>query len=151
MGTAAKEQMKVVLDTNVVVSRFISPTGVPSRLIDRWSGGGFDLLVSEPVLMEYQQALTYSHVSKLHGYTDLEIANWVREVREASLATVPTETLRVVKSDPKDDKFLECALSGGADYIVSGDKHLVSLGEYQGIRILSPAEFLRVLEHGQSA
>ncbi|HEX8600943.1 MAG TPA: putative toxin-antitoxin system toxin component, PIN family [Chloroflexia bacterium] len=138
--------MKVVLDTNVVVSRFISPTGVPARLLDRWARGAFDLVSSEPILIEYQQALTYSRVSKLHGYTNLEITNWIREVREASISVVHTVTIRVVSADPKDDKFLECAIAGGANYIVSGDKHLLRLGEYEGIRILSPAEFLRVLE-----
>ena len=150
MGPAAKERMKVVLDTNVVVSRFISPTGVPARLIARWTRGAFDLLASEPILIEYQQALTYSHVIKLHGYTNAEIADWIREVREVSITVIPVDTLRVVSADPKDDIFVECAVAGGADYIVSGDKHLLSLGEYQGIRILSPAEFLRVLERDEA-
>ena len=142
--------MKVVLDTNVIVSRFISPTGVPAQLIDRWSRGGFDIVVSEPVLIEYQQALTYDHVSKLHGYTKLEIANWLREVRKASITVVAIESLKVINADPKDDKFLECAVAGGADYIISGDKHLLNLGEYEGNRILSPADFLRVLEQVRS-
>jgi putative PIN family toxin of toxin-antitoxin system len=142
--------MKVVLDTNVVVSRFISPAGVPGQLIDHWSRGDFDLLVSAPILVEYQQALTYAHVRKLHGYTNLEIAGWLGQVREESIKIVSTETLRVVSADPKDDKFIECAVAGGADYIVSGDKHLLGLGKYEGIRILSPADFLRVLEPQQA-
>ncbi|HEX8228447.1 MAG TPA: putative toxin-antitoxin system toxin component, PIN family, partial [Chloroflexia bacterium] len=63
----------------------------------------------------------------------------------------PTVPIDAIASDPDDNKFLECAVAGGADYIVSGDKHLLSLGEYEGIRILSPADFLRVLEQGQGA
>ncbi|HEY0068476.1 MAG TPA: putative toxin-antitoxin system toxin component, PIN family [Chloroflexia bacterium] len=140
--------MKVVLDTNVVVSRFISPTGIPARLIDRWSKGSFDLVISEPILIEYQQALTYAHVRKLHGYTDRGIVDWLSEVRQASITIIPTQALSIVRADPKDDKFIECAVAGNADYIVSGDKHLLSLGEYEGIRIFSPADFLDVLEQG---
>ena len=150
MGTPQQGLMKVVLDTNVVVSRFISQGGVPGQLIDRWSRGDYDLLVSEPVLIEYQQALTYAHVRKLHGYTDLQIEGWLGEVRKTSINIVAIGALRVVSADPKDDKFIECAIAGGADYIVSGDKHLLDLREYEGIRILSPADFLRVLELEQA-
>ena len=60
----------------------------------------------------------------------------------------PTQRLRVVEADPSDDKFIECAVEGKADYLVSGNKkHLTVMKEYQGIQILTPAQFVLVLEH----
>ncbi|PTL35659.1 hypothetical protein CLG94_07790 [Candidatus Methylomirabilis limnetica] len=53
--------------------------------------------------------------------------------------------LTVISEDPPDDHYLECAIEGDADYIVSGDQHLLELGEYQGIRILTPRAFLNIL------
>jgi hypothetical protein len=67
------------------------------------------------------------------------------ELREVSTVISVKSDVRVIKEDPDDDKFLTCALEGGAEYIVSGDPHLLRLEEYQRIRILTPAAFLKIL------
>ena len=67
--------------------------------------------------------------------------------RITSISTIvePRETLDVIDEDPEDNKFLECALEGGAEYIVSGDKHLLSMGEFKEIKIVKSRKFLEIL------
>lgn len=137
--------MKVVLDTNIVVSRFLSPQGSPARILTLWEEGVFELLVSEGILNEYERALSYDNVRKRHGFTIEEIKQWMHNARKYGHSVASEEVSIYVSKDPDDDKFIECAVAGGADYIVSGDTHLLSLGEYKGIQILSPAAFLLVL------
>ncbi len=86
--------------------------------------------------------LGYEHVRELHGLTAKEIADLVGALSDSSvLIVMPGETASL-SSNPDDDKFLYCAQAGVADFIVSGDKHLLSLQQYAGIPILSPAAFL---------
>ena len=139
--------MRLVLDTNVVVSRFLSPLGPPARVVEHWSAETFVLLVSEPILAEYRRALLYERVRARHGMSEQQVAEVIAGFRQFATLVVPQVALQVIRDDPADDKFLECAVTGGADYIVSGDTHLLRLGEYAGIQILSPAGFLMLLQH----
>lgn len=136
----------VVIDTNVVVSRYMSPAGPPAWVILRWNQGAFELLVSDDILAEYERALSYPHLAPRHKLGRAGIKQVVAGFRRFATTVTVTERLSVIADDPKDDKFLECAVAGGADVIVSGDKHLLRLGSYQGIRILSPADFLAELD-----
>lgn len=137
--------MKVVLDTNVVVSRFLSARGAPAQAFKLWEAHAFDLLVSCPILQEYKKALSYPKVRKLHQLTGQEIDEVIDGFKGFSIFVDPKTKVRAIKADPKDNMFLECAVAGKADFIVSGDKHLLDLKEYQGIQILSPHAFLLAL------
>lgn len=137
--------MRIVIDTNVVVSRFLSPKGAPAQIFEKWRLESFELLVSEPVLSEYQKALSYKHVRARHRMTDEEIAETIRDFRKFAILVNPAEKLAVIKEDPDDNKFLEVAEAGGAGYIVSGDEHLLKLREYRSIQILPPTAFLAAL------
>lgn len=139
--------MRVVLDTNVIVSRVIFDKGAPARILKLGRAGAFTLLISEPILAEYRRALSYKDVRARHCFSVQDVAREIRSLRESAVTVQATEHVRVVRDDPKDDIFLECALAGGADYIVSGDSHLLALREFRGVRILSPAVFLAVLEY----
>lgn len=138
--------MKVVLDTNVVVSSFIMPTGSPARVLERLRDGAYELFVSQSILAEYREVLQEDRISARHGYTPEEIEQLVAELGDYASVVIPQETHTVVVADPDDDKFIECAVAAGADYIVSGDKHLLTLKEYWGVQILSPAAFLLLLD-----
>ena len=139
--------MRVVADTNVVVSRYVAPRGAVVRILERWQQNAFDLLVSEAILAEYQRVLAYPRLRARHGLSDEEISVVVIEdFREIGLLIEPEVSLSVVEDDLDDDKFLECAVAGGAEYIVTGDPHLLNLKQYQGIQILSPAAFLAFLD-----
>ena len=138
--------MRVVADTNVVVSRYVAPRGVVVRILERWQQNAFDLLVSEAILAEYQRVLAYPRLRARHGLSDEEISVVIEDFREIGLLIEPEVSLSVVEDDPDDGKFLECAVAGGAEYIVTGDPHLLNLKQYQGIQILSPAAFLAFLD-----
>lgn len=143
--------MRVVLDTNIVVSRYLSPLGNPARLLTLWEEGVFDLAVSEPILAEYQRVLAYPRIRARHQMTDEEIAAVVDGFRTFALVVEPTVTLDVIQDDPSDNKFIECALAAGAEYVVSGDPHLLGVGQYEDIQILRPADFRIVLERTQAS
>lgn len=137
--------MKVVIDTNVVVSHAVSTKGAPARILESWVDGAFELIISEDLLAEYRRALHYPHVLKRHRYTSDQIDAFLEDIQASAITVTISHTLNAVAEDPDDNKVIECAIAGEADYIVSGDAHLLSLAEYKGIPILSPAAFLMVL------
>ncbi|KFD40692.1 hypothetical protein DK28_0201695 [Peptococcaceae bacterium SCADC1_2_3] len=119
--------MRIVIDTNVIVSRFLSSKGTPAQIFEKWRVEAFELLVSEPVLSEYQKALSCKHVRACHKMTNEEIAETIRDFRKFAILVNPGEKLEVIKEDSDDNKFLEVAEAGGAGYIVSGDEHLLMI------------------------
>ncbi len=136
--------MRVVLDTNVVVSSFIAPAGTPAKVVELMRENELELLVSEAILAEYESVLMYPQIQIRHSLSSIEVADIIAQFRAQAIVVEPGQELEVVKDDPDNDKFLECAVAGGAEFIVSGDKHLLALKEYAGIHILSPAAFLSV-------
>jgi putative PIN family toxin of toxin-antitoxin system len=129
--------MKAVIDTNVFVSSFFG--GKPKQVIDCWKQGRISLCLSAGILDEYVRVL---QVLGLGSGTELEELLKLLASSQNIEFTRKTPRLKVVKKDPDDDKFIECAVALKADLIVSGDKSLLAVGEYQGIPILSPADFL---------
>lgn len=138
--------MLAVIDTNVLISRYLSPHGSPNQVFDSLRRNVFDLLVSPDIVTEYAGVLRRDKFRALHGLTEADIRNAVAYLLRRALVVVPPEKLRVIPDDLKDDKFIECAVAGGADVIVSGDKHLLALGSFEGIRIATPAAFVTLLE-----
>ncbi len=143
--------MKVVLDTNIVVASYLVSTGVPARLLSLWRAGEFDVLVSEAILEEYERILGSPRLIRVHGMTAAEIAEDMESFRQYALLVEPEESLRVVQDDPDDDKFFECAVAGGAAYVVSRDEQVLAIREFRGIRVLLPEAFLVVVEGGRSS
>lgn len=138
--------MKVVLDTNVIVSGFLSPTSYTALILQQWAQNTktFDILVSQAILDEYERMLAYPH---LHIIPD-EQQRFLTLLKKVASLVTPTQEITVVR-DPSDNKFIECAVAGRAAYIVSSDPDLLELKEYQGIQILSPEQFLEVLAREQ--
>lgn len=132
--------MRVVLDTNVYISALMFG-GLPGSLLDMAFLQSFTLILSPSLLEELDE--------KLRGKFGVspEDAAIVR-TRLQNLAEVvhPRETLGVIAEDPDDNRVLECAFEGKADAIVSGDRHLLKLPEYQGISILTVRQFLESTE-----
>jgi putative PIN family toxin of toxin-antitoxin system len=134
--------MRVVLDTNLVVSRFLSDRGAPARIFELWRRTAFELLASEPILAEYRRLLAYPKVQTHHRHSDEKLDKLIAEWRQFVVLVEPAETLDVIPDDPADNRILECAVAGDADFVVSGDRHLLTLRQFRGIVILSPAAFL---------
>jgi len=130
--------LKVVFDTNVYISAILT-SGTPRKILNLEREGKFNLFISEPVLLEVERVLRLK--VKLDSF---KISIILDSIRDISIFVSPSFTLSVVERDKSDDRILECALEAKADYIISGDSRLLSLKEYQGIKILSPAEFLKL-------
>ena len=138
--------MRVVLDTNCIISRYLSPSGTPAHIFQYWEQGAFTLVISEPILAEIERVFSYPRINNRLRLSDKEIAGIVAGLATFGELVSPEQRLHVVEADPDDDMFIECAVEGKADYLVSGDPHLTDIKEYQGIQILTPAQFILVLE-----
>lgn len=128
-------------DTNVLVSGSIVHHGNPAFILDSWRNGKIQIITSLEILEEFQRVmLKYLHVPK----NEVEVLNaffiWKGRVVE------PKQKFDVVKEDPNDNKFLEVAVEGKADYIVSGDRDLLRLGNFMEIKIISPTEMVNILK-----
>ena len=91
------------------------------------------------------RVLHYPRLQERFHLPESSIERFLRLLARQTVEAVATEELMVVESEPTDNRYLECALAAGAEIIVSGDHHLLELGEYQGLQILSPAGFLALL------
>jgi len=132
--------LKVVLDTNVLVSAVISPTGPPARVLELAADGAFQLIVSPPIIAEYEGVLARRRFGLSVGTVHAIVAS----IRKLSIEIVPSEPLAYCR-DPGDDKFLACACATGAEFLVTGNaRHFPRL--FQGVRIVPPAIFLREIE-----
>lgn len=139
--------MKVVLDINVIVSRHMSRRSAPARIYDFWEQRRFDVLVTTAILNEYTDVFSRPSIQRRTGIPADGVGAVISEIAALAETVIPEQSVTGVSSDPDDDVFLECALAGGADYIVTGDRHLLDLGTFHGIPIVPPALFAAILEH----
>lgn len=135
--------IKVVLDANQFVSALLKPASNSAQLLDLVHAGKIRLLVSKRIIDEIERVIRYPKIKKIHRRSDSNLDAFIIKIIRASQMVSGILSLQVIKDDPTDDKYLECAIEGEADYIVSGDKHLKDLNSFQGIPIVSPAEFLK--------
>ncbi|MGI8644251.1 MAG: putative toxin-antitoxin system toxin component, PIN family [Thermomicrobiales bacterium] len=139
--------MRAVFDTNVLVSAHLSLTGLPARLLERWRQRHFEIIISIPLLDEVQTTMRREHLRRMHRLDDVAIWEMADELKTEGRLVEVQRTLGVVLADPDDNKIIECAVAGNADVIVTGDKkHLLPLGSYEGIPIVSPAALLTMLD-----
>lgn len=130
--------MRVVLDTNTLISALLF-SGTASRLVPLWQSRRITVLLSGAILQEYLRVLTYPkfHLSdhEVRGLIEEELLPFVETVRVR-------KHFAAVRRDPEDNKFLECAVAGRAEHLVTGDHDLLELGAYRGITILRVGNFL---------
>lgn len=128
----------VVLDTNVLVSGLGWPRSLPGRIVDRAVHGRFVLVTSKPLLAELERVLAYPRLAKaIDGPSEL-----VRLISEVAVVVEPDREVTMIERDPADNRVLEAAVAASADYIVSGDTDLLEIGSFEGVRIVSPREFI---------
>ena len=136
--------MRAVLDTNVIVSATLIRGGNEDRILRAWQQGVFELVLSPPILEEIGRVLSYAKIQKLRWTTQEEVISLLESLAGESVL-VPGRLEVRASRDPEDDKFLAAAIEAGAEYVVSGDKDLLDLRMYRGVRIVTPAKFLRTL------
>ena len=129
--------IKVVLDTTVFVSSFFG--GNPRRIIDLWKSDELTLCLSKSIVDEYVAVLQRLGLQDAEELKDL--LQLLAEGYQI-LFSAKTPQLHVVESDPEDNQFFECAVALQVDWIVSGDKAVIAVGNYMGIQVVSPKDFL---------
>jgi len=135
---------RAVIDTNVLVSGIISDRGAPRQIITAWHQRQFTLLISALIVAEVVRVLRYPRLQTTYQLSEQDIL----QVRDTLLndALVLEDLYQVERSrDPKDNQFLACALEGHADYLVTGDAHLLEIKFYHGVQIVTPRRFLDIL------
>jgi putative PIN family toxin of toxin-antitoxin system len=138
--------IRTVLDANIFISAMIAPGSVPTRILHAAYASVFLCLTSAAIANEIRRALSRdrirskyhldaTEVERLHGFLELD------HVR------VPiTAEVRGVATHPEDDLILATAVSAQVDYLVTGDRQLLALGHYAGVRIVSPRDFLAIID-----
>ena len=135
------EQHLWVVDTNALVSRLLAPNGVAARAVDKALASGV-LLMSESTLAELVDVI---YRPKFDPYLDAnERQRFIALLGGVSRMVQVAHPVKVCR-DPKDDKFLDVALAGGARAIVTGDQDLLVLHPFHGIAVVTPAFFLEKL------
>jgi putative PIN family toxin of toxin-antitoxin system len=130
--------MKAVVDTNVLVSG-VYWQGPPRKIMEAWEKRAFQLVVSPPILTEYERVL----VELGSKFPAVQCSRVLELIAVHAEVVSPVRFARPVCKDKDDDKFLETALAAGAPYVVSGDKLLLAVDGYRGISVLPPAAFLK--------
>ena len=138
--------IRAVLDANVFVSALIRPAGVPGRLLARLiRDQAFQLVISPAILDEIKRSIAYPRVQRYLSAPREDLALWVDSLGIVGDLVGGDLEVRAVPSDPDDDKYIAAAIEGRASHIVTGDRHLLDLGTYDEIQIVSPRAFLGLL------
>ena len=129
--------MRIVIDTNVIMSGVFFG-GVPLRVLQIWRDGDAHLVISPEILEEYRRVgeeleSRFSGV-RFAPFLSLLVTN--AEIIE------PSPLQETVSRDPDDEKFIACAVAARFDFIVSGDKHLLEVAEYRGVKVVTPRSFV---------
>jgi len=133
--------MKIVLDANIFISSFFWG-GNPRLLLERVIKKQDELYISKEILVEIEEVIGRP---KFHAGKD-EIEYFVRSIEEIANKVVIKNKIKNGSRDKKDNKYIECALTAGADCIISGDTHLLEIKNYKNIKIINAKEYLELIQ-----
>lgn len=140
MPGESKSKPKVVIDTNIFVSG-LTFKGKPREVLDLIWRGDIEACISSFIFEELEETL-----KKDFSWDRDQIKHTIEKIKAKTILVQPKDKVSVIKEKDDDNRIIECAIEGKAQYIISGDKkHLLPLKEYQGTKILSPSEFLKLL------
>lgn len=128
--------IKVVLDVNVLISALFWK-GAPHQVFRKLLKGEFLSFISPQILDELKEKF----LMKFRLPPD-RVKEFLEIIVFSSQIIEPKKRLKIIKQDPSDNKIIECAVEAGASFIITGDKHLLNIKEYAGIKIVSPRDFL---------
>ena len=135
------KKVKVVLDTNVWISIFLRKT-LSREFFDIIKVRKIEIYITEEILKEISKVLIYPKINELLKFSGVSEKEIIRNIIENSKLVKSKFKLELIKEDPEDNKVLECALQARANFIVSGNKHLLKLKKFKRMKILTPREFL---------
>ena len=137
--------LKAVIDTNQFVSAMISAHGPSAQLLEAWRRHQFILITAEEIIQEVHKVLHYPRISRKYHLTSQDIDVFISLLEHEAIVLRHLPKLKVIKEDPDDDKILACAVCAEADYIISGDSHLLDLQSFQNISIVKVRDFLKFI------
>ena len=132
--------MNVVLDTNVLISSTLWNDSVSQKLLFKLIHQDILICSSVEILKEYQNVL-----NRDFGYSNEEIMNIINRMILFIRIVTPKERIQLVKDDAEDNKIIECAIESSSSYIITYDKHLLNIKEYEGIKIIKPEEAMSII------
>ena len=133
-------KLSVVFDTNILISALFFH-GKQRQILEHAISQDINLIISEPILEELSEVLSRHKFAIKKELIYITVS----EIIEISKIVYPKNLIDVIKVDPDDNRILECALEGRADYIISGNKHLLDLEIYEGIKIINTVKFIEIL------
>ena len=137
--------MKITIDTNVLISGSLWK-GASDKILERIENKEIELVLSKEIIEEFSEVLNYEEIQNKIKDKNLEMKRTLEKIISISTIVEPKLKFDTVKDDSDDNKILECAFEGKVDYIISKDNHLLNLKEVQGIKILTPEEFLKIFK-----
>jgi uncharacterized protein len=135
--------IRFTADTNVLISGSFW-SGSSFKILEKADKKEIELVTSSGIIQEYSRVVNSDEIIEKIEDKSLILSNTVQRVILNSIIVEPREKIDAVKEDPDDNKILECAKAGQAEYIVTNDNHLLKLKEFEGIKIVKPEEFLRI-------
>ena len=126
--------MKVVLDANIIVSAVIKPTGKPAQILGQRDR--FELLISDHIIQEARRVLHRKHIQQKYHPSEDKIEGILQVLKEFGRMIAVEHIENLIPQDPPDNLVLACAVEGGADYLVSGNLHLLDLKQHRGVKIV---------------
>ena len=141
---------KAVLDSNILVSALVVPVGKPAQVIKHAHEETFALCLSEDILQETNIALHRRHIQRRFHPTEERIEEFLAALRDFCQLVTVQHVENIILNDPPDNLVLACAVEGKADYLVSGNLHLLDLEQHRGVKIVTPAQFLEILTSTRS-
>lgn len=136
---------KAVLDSTVLVSAFLKTTGVSYALLRQAFDGAYLPCLADEILEEVGKVLRYPRIRKKAVYGDDEIKKYIAMLATIGQIVSPLPRLRAVVRDPNDDMIVACAIKAKAQHIITRDKDLLDIGNYQKIKIVTPEAYLAIL------
>lgn len=141
--------MRAVVDTNIFIRALIRPQGTVGPVIPRLAKGDYTLVYSVPTRNELIAKLALPRIRVKYRLTDTEVEALLDLIALRGELVTPGRKVKVCR-DPKDDMFIEAALAGAADCVVTGDDDLLSLKKFETVRFITPRLFLAALDRGQA-
>jgi putative PIN family toxin of toxin-antitoxin system len=138
--------LRAVLDANVIISAWIQPKGASGQILTSLvDANSFELIVCSAILAELRRALSSPKVRKYIKFSNQNLDLWVASIELIAQPVDGNIRVHAVAEDPDDNKYIEAAVEGLAQFVVTGDKHLLSLKFYETIRVVTPRVFLGLL------
>ena len=140
--------LKIVLDANISVSAVLKPHSDLAGIFELAREDKIRLVLSNDILSEIRAVLSYPKIKQRHRQTPKQIEDFLKKTARVSIFVRATTKIDRIKEDPADNKYLSAAAEAKADFMISGDHHLKDLKMFQGIRILEPSAFLKLMGPG---